>query len=83
MDSITQKGAVAIREKIVPFIKSEKFRLCPVDSLFLEKKTAILTLSSSTAASWQLCIFRRRISLLGMLFYAVLYAVFYAAIFAK
>ena len=46
---------------------------------FLCKKTAILTLSSSTAASWQLCIFRRRISLLGMLFYAV----FYAAIFAK
>ena len=83
MDSITQKGAVAIREKIVPFIKSEKFRLCPVDSLFLEKKTAILTLSSSTAASWQLCIFRRRISLLGMLFYAVLYTVIYAAIFAK
>ena len=48
-----------------------------------KKKTAILTLSSSTAASWQLCIFRRRIFLLGMLFYAGLYAVIYAAIFLK
>jgi hypothetical protein len=41
MDSITQKGAVAIREKIVPFIefiKSEKIRLCPEDSLFLKKE---------------------------------------------
>ena len=50
---------------------------------FFKKKTAILTLSSSTAASWQLCIFRRRIFLLGMLFYAGLYAVIYAAIFLK